>query len=66
MKDDKTNRGQEKVHEAVNPTTGEKRTFTQREWRERDKSEGWERPDADVQDEPEGDDADVPEQTPQQ
>lgn len=40
--------GQQKTHEATrtNPVTGEKetRTFTQEEWRNRDKSEGWERP----------------------
>jgi hypothetical protein len=43
------NQGQQKPHEATrtNPTTGEveTRTFTQEEWRNRDKTEGWTRPD---------------------
>jgi hypothetical protein len=45
------NRGQQKVHTATrtNPDTGqpETRDFTQAEWRERDKSEGWTRPEGD-------------------
>lgn len=43
------NPGQSKSHTATrtNPTTGEveTRVFTQEEWRRRDKSEGWTRPD---------------------
>jgi hypothetical protein len=42
------NKGQSKVHTAkrTNPETGqpETREFTQEEWRNRDKSEGWTRP----------------------
>ena len=41
--------GQQKSHTAtrVNPETGqtETREFTQAEWRDRDKAEGWTRPD---------------------
>jgi hypothetical protein len=48
MKDE--NKGQQKQHVAtrVNPTTGETetKTFTQQEWRQRDKSEGWSRPES--------------------
>lgn len=48
---DPSNKGQQKSHVATrtNPTTGEveQRTFTQQEWRNRDKTEGWERPDGD-------------------
>lgn len=44
----KTAPGQQKVHTAtrINPETGavETRDFTQEEWRNRDKSEGWTRP----------------------
>ena len=39
--------GQKKSHEATRTLadgTVETRTFTQEEWRNRDKSEGWERP----------------------
>lgn len=40
--------GQQKIHTAtrVNPATGETETreFTQEQWRARDKSEGWTRP----------------------
>ena len=43
--------GQQKSHVAtrVNPATGqqETKTFTQEEWRNRDKSEGWNRPEGD-------------------
>lgn len=42
-------KGQDKVHTATrtNPDTGEVETkdFTQAEWRARNKSEGWTRPD---------------------
>ena len=43
------NQGQSKSHEAtrLNPVSGqtESKSFTQEEWRQRDKTEGWERPD---------------------
>lgn len=42
--------GQQKVHIAtrVNPAgETEQREFTQEQWRNRDKAEGWTRPDAD-------------------
>jgi hypothetical protein len=54
----KTPAGQQKSHTATrtNPDTGatETREFTQAEWRARNKSEGWTRPDEDEsEDEPE-------------
>lgn len=58
------NKGQSKTHEATrtNPTTGEveTRTFTQAEWKARDKSEGWTRPDDVDGDEAEDGAADEP------
>jgi hypothetical protein len=50
---DNTAPGQSKVHTAtrVNPTTQEteSRDFTQEEWRNRDKSEGWTRPEGETE-----------------
>jgi hypothetical protein len=40
-------KGLDKEHEITNPQTGEKRTITQREWRDGGKElreQGWERP----------------------
>jgi hypothetical protein len=48
-----SNKGQQKSHVATrtNPTTGEveQREFTQQEWRNRDKTEGWERPEGETE-----------------
>lgn len=68
MKDE--NRGQSKVHEAhrTNPDTGqpETKTFTQAEWKQRDKSEGWSRDDMDADGPDDAPDADDdPGETPQ-
>lgn len=57
--------GQQKPHDATrtNPTTGEieNRTFTQEEWRNRDKAEGWTRPDGEEIDGSEPNPGDAPE-----
>lgn len=39
------NQGQQKPHQVRNRTTGETKTMTQEEWRNRDKAAGWERVD---------------------